>query len=263
MVTSISAPFADRVMNRAFAKHSIVHLSASAQPVVEASGHPLFSDLAVGESRDCEMVSLFIDLTDFTGRTFWDDPELTAELAHGALSGFSYAVTMLGGHVLGLRGDGLFAGFGPSQDPKISAAAALATAAASLDAIESTVNPRLKLRGVHPIQARAGIDFGKTTFTRSGTADVNEVNAIGFATNFAAKCEKRAKSWEVVVGEGLYDSLDPADLMNEHEKSPKVFQRDLERRYYKFFDVRWRRVVPQVNSAIAEVAGRSLVGASF
>ncbi len=263
MVTNISAPFADRVMSRAFDERSVVHLSASAQPVAETTGHPLFDGLAVGESRSCEMVSLFIDLTDFTGRTFWDDPESTAELAHGALSGFSYAVTMLGGHVLGLRGDGLFAGFGPSGDPKIPAAAALAAAAASLDAIDSAVNPRLKARGVHPVQARAGIDFGMTTFVRSGTAEVNEVNVIGFATNFAAKCEKRAKSWEVVVGEALHASLDPAVLMTEHERSPKTFQRDHERRYYKFYDVSWRTIVPQVNSTIAEVAGRSLAGASF
>jgi adenylate cyclase len=261
MVTSLAQEFATRVFERADARR-IIRASATDQSQIE-TGHPSFADLAVGERRSCEMVSLFLDLTDFTGRTFWDGAEETADLAHGALSGFSYVVEAFGGHVLGLRGDGVFAGFGPSADPRIAAAAALTACAAALDAIEAAVNPPLLASGREPIQARAGLDYGETTFIRSGTKNASEVNVIGFATNFAAKCEKKAHSWEVIAGEGLHDVLGPAGLLTKHADSPKRYQRAYQVKSYNFFDCAWRRLLPQVESTMTEIAGRSLVGASF
>lgn len=261
VVTNLSEQFADRVFDR-LNENQVIRASADGLHSVR-NGHPAFEDLEVGEKRTCKMVSVFLDLTDFTARSFWDGAEETADLADGALSGFAYIVTALGGYVLGLRGDGLFAGFGPTADAKVAAAAALAACAASLDAIQSTVNPRLERTGRVPIQARAGIDFGETTFVRTGTNELSEVNAIGFATNFAAKCEKTALSWEVVAGEGLHDLLGPAELFTPHAKSPKPYQRNYKVKNYHFYQCNWRPLVREVDSTINEIAGRSLVGAGF
>ena len=42
------------------------------------------------------MVAVFLDLTDFTGRTFRDDQEQTADLAHAVLTGLIQVVTDFG-----------------------------------------------------------------------------------------------------------------------------------------------------------------------
>ncbi|MGS2806703.1 adenylate/guanylate cyclase domain-containing protein [Nocardia sp. MW-W600-9] len=231
-------------------------LTASAGQIV--TGHPRFADLAVGQSSSCDMASVFLDLTNFTARTFWDDPEDMTRLAHAVLSGFTLVVKRFGGHVLGLRGDGLFAGFGPAPQPEAVVVVAAAACAAALDATRNYLNPQLKTWGIEPVQARAGADYGKATFVRSGTPTANEINIVGFASNFAAKCEKAAKSWELVVGEGFAEYINSPDLLTAHEDSPKRYSRGTDVRRYSYYQHSWQRILPEIDSAMSEISGRPL-----
>lgn len=228
--------------------------TASAGVPQKALGHPDYEDLAVGDRATAPMVAVFLDLTNFTGRTFWDDQEEVVDLAHAVLSGFVQTVRNFGGHPLGLRGDGLFAGFSPG-DPAFTATMALGACASALDAVENAVNPWLDRSGMARVQARAGLDYGPITFVRSGDQASSEINPLGFAANFAAKCEKQAASWEIVVGEGLYNLLPSSDVFDEHEKSPKQYSRDYRREYYRFYDYRWRRTVPHLDGIVEALAG--------
>ncbi|GAB2490429.1 hypothetical protein [Nocardiopsis aegyptia] len=221
---------------------------------IRTLGHPDFEDLEIGERRTAPMVAAFIDLTNFTGRTFWDDQDEVVDLAHAVLSGFIEVVSLFGGHPLGLRGDGLFAGFSPG-DPQVAASLALSACAFTLDGIESEVNPWLESRGIARVQARAGLDYGQTTFVRSGSSIRSEINPLGFAANFAAKCEKKANSWEIVSGEGLTKLLPDYPYFIEHKDSPKTYQRNHERKFYKFYDYRWRNTVKHLPSAISQLNG--------
>lgn len=233
-------------------------LVASAAPSLEtrALGHPAFEELEVGQRRAASVAAVFLDLTDFTGRSFWDDETEVVDLAHAVLTGFVEIVAAYGGHPLGLRGDGLFAGFGPG-DPRIDASMALGACAFALKAVEEGLNPRLDGLGIRRVQARAGIDYGRLTFVRTGSAEHSEVNVIGFAANFAAKCEKKAASWEVVAGEGLQQQLPDAPTLTEHEDSPKRYQRDYQGRSYKFYDYRWRQAVPHLAGIVEQIGGHS------
>lgn len=194
-------------------------IRASGALETRALGHPAFADITIGAKHTASLVAVFLDLTDFTGRTFWDDESEVVDLAHAVLTGFIETVTVFGGFPLGLRGDGLFAGFGPG-DPKVDTVMALSACAFALDAVEREVNPRLEQAGIARVRARAGLDYGRITFVRSGSDDHSEVNPIGFAANFAAKCEKKAKSWEILIGQGLADELPDATTFVEHEDSP-------------------------------------------
>lgn len=231
-------------------------LRASAALETKALGHPDFESLAVGERRTASIVATFIDLTDFTGRSFWDDETEVVDLAHAVLSGFVETVVNFGGFPLGLRGDGLFAGFGPG-DPQIDAVMALSACAFALDAVENVVNPRLERMGIARVQARAGLDFGRITFVRSGSSQHSEINPLGFAANFAAKCEKKADSWEIVTGEGLAAVLSSSDAFVEHEDSPKTYQRDYQRKTYKFYDYRWRKTLQHIPGTVQQLNGNS------
>lgn len=229
-------------------------LLASAGGEAKALGHPDFESLAVGERATASIVVAFIDLTDFTGRSFWDDDTEVVDLAHAVLTGFVETVVNFGGFPLGLRGDGLFAGFGPGQ-PQIDGVMALSACSFALDAVEQVVNPRLKMLGIAPIQARAGLDYGRLTFVRSGNPQHSEINPLGFAANFAAKCEKKANSWEIIAGEGLSELLPASDTFVEHRDSPKTYQRDYQRKTYKFFDYRWRKTLQHIPGTVQQLNG--------
>ncbi|WP_406816525.1 adenylate/guanylate cyclase domain-containing protein [Mycobacterium sp. M23085] len=253
-----TSQFGDAVMRdfrrRQLVQQRSVTASTGAELEAKALGHPAFENLVVGESRATSLVAVFLDLTDFTGRTFWDDETEVANLAHAVLSGFVSVVCAFGGYPLGLRGDGLFAGFGPG-DPRVDSVCALSACAFALNAVENGLNPQLDKAGIHRVQARAGLDYGRITFVRTGSRLHNEVNAIGFAANFAAKCEKKAKSWEIIIGQNIAEQLPDAAAFSEHEKSPKPYQRNYERRYYKFYDYWWRTTLPYLPGAIEQING--------
>lgn len=222
------------------------------------TGHPMAADLHVGQRRSLAMASIFLDLSQFTSRTFWDDAENVAVLAHAVLSGFTDVVQKLGGHVLGLRGDGMFAGFGPTDDPRAAVSAAAMACAAALDAVQTVLNPRLEAKSIQPVIARAGADYGNAVFIKSGTQEVNEVNVIGFASNFAAKCEKAAAAWETVVGEGFADHIGSSDWLQAHRDSPKRYTRNRQTKSYYFYNYSWRNALSEVDSTVEELRGNSL-----
>ncbi|GAB16921.1 hypothetical protein GOEFS_017_00370 [Gordonia effusa NBRC 100432] len=215
---------------------------ASGHVATRSLGHPEFENLRPGQRRTIPLVAVFLDLTNFTGRTFWDHQDEVADLAHATLTGFIEIVSSFGGFPLGLRGDGLFAGFGVG-DTEFSAAMSLSACAFALDTVETVVNPWLKQSGLASVQARAGLDYGPITFVRSGNSEHSEINPIGFAANFAAKCEKKANSWEIVVGQGLADILPDFAYFSHHEDSPQYYSRDNEKREYRFFKYRWRNTL--------------------
>jgi class 3 adenylate cyclase len=229
-------------------------MRASAGLETKALGHPEYESLDMGDRKTAPMVCVFLDLSNFTARTFWDNQDEVVDLAHAVLSGFIEAVTLFGGHPLGLRGDGLFAGFSPGA-PDVTAAMALAACTFVLDGVENEVNPWLDQLGIARVQARAGLDYGQTTFVRSGSREHSEINPLGFAANFAAKCEKKAKSWEIVTGAGLRELLPAHPHFVEHPDSPKEYDRNYERKFYKFFDFRWRRTVPLLPGLLPQLDG--------
>lgn len=222
---------------------------AASEAIHTPVGHPAFRHLDVGQSAQCDAAVVFADLTDFTGRSFWDKPEDVVELSRAVVTQVMDVITSFGGHVLGLRGDGVFACFGgpDSQSPALDVALALGAAAWTLDATQNALNDLLKLSGIEPVQMRVGADYGRLDFLRTGSEDRSEVNVLGFAANFAAKCEKYAHSWEVVAGETLQAQLAAADIFVQHDLSPKRYTRAGEERPYRFYDVRWRQLLPHLS----------------
>ena len=219
-------------------------------------GHPDFADLPLGGSGHCAAAAVFLDLDAFTARTFWEDPDTVVRLARAVLTQLVEVVVDHGGFVLGLRGDGVFACFGgPGSDPELDVAAALGAAAFALDATEGALNELLAMFGLDPVRLRAGADHGRLDFVRTGVQGASEVNVIGFAANFAAKCEKTANSWELVVGEGLAGQVPNQSLLSPHANSPKSYQRNGVRRTYSFCDVDWRSITPHTAGVREDLGG--------
>lgn len=235
-------------MSRGFEKSAAV---ASSPPV----GHPSFFELGIGQMRTCPLAVAFIDMRRATARSFWEPLTQVAQLTLAVLGQVAAVVQESGGHVLGLRGDGLMAGWGDGgSDHHVDVVMAAAASMFSLDAVENGLNETLKMSSIEPVQIRAGMDWGTACFARTGTVEASEVNVVGHAANFAAKCEKHALAWEVVVGEGAAGALDSQHL-TAHAKSPQTYEHKGQRRAYSFYDLSWRPLIDQAASAISQVAG--------
>lgn len=237
--------FASRVL-AAYKSRSdpFMAIKASSESVAPAGvpfGHPLFQALGVGEQQRLSMVSAHLDLSAFTPRTFWEDLGDVGDLALAVLTQLAFTVQSFGGHVLGLRGDGLYAGWGGvGSDPEVDTALALAGCAFALDATRGALNGLLEASGIEPVRMKAGVDHGEVMFVRVGGQDQSEVNVVGFSANFASKCEKAANSWEIVAGEGASKWIAP-EFLSRHPDSPKTYSRGFERRHYAFSTFGWDR----------------------
>lgn len=245
-MTRNATDFAESVMGRIRASELVdqSHKSELSKRGLRASaasapslGHPEFEGLALGESGSTTSVAMFLDLRRFTARSFWDSPEQILRLNVAVITELAIAVQQHGGYVLGFRGDGVFACFdgGGLLDARAVAGIAVGAAAWALDAVQNSLNSRLELAGIEPVQVRVGLDFGRLDFVRIGSDSGSEVNVLGFAANFASKCEKAAKSWEVVAGESLALLLPPCDVTRL--ANPVRYMRQGESRTYHLFDV--------------------------
>jgi adenylate cyclase len=235
------------------ASESLVAAAASTPPL----GHPRFMRLPLGMSGSTEAVAMFLDLRRFTARSFWDPPEQIMHVNVAVISELAAAIERHGGYVLGFRGDGVFACFDASSslDSRIAAGVAVGAAAWALDAVQNALNGLLELSGIAPVQVRAGLDFGRLDFVRIGSpSGASEVNVLGFAANFASKCEKAALAWEVVVGERLAGLLPGSDLIH-HSDSPAEYTRAGERRRYHFYRVLLGAYLRHIQGVADELAG--------
>jgi adenylate cyclase len=149
------------------AERGVIKASTGGPGYGVPTGHPIGRTLALGESRSVELASLFFDLDEFTARTFWSDQDETVRLAHAVLSGVAEVVSATGGYVAGLRGDGLYAVFGPNEDVFCTVHAS-ACGALALDLVQNGLNPMLERAGIDPVRAAVGADFGLVSLVRSG-----------------------------------------------------------------------------------------------
>lgn len=260
-----NSEFSSGVMNRyerssgGFNKSVAQHGLYRSQGVVQATpvGHPAFSGLNVGETATCDMAIAFLDIRAMTTRSFWESLTDVTELTIAVLGQIAEVVQESGGHVLGMRGDGLMAGWGDTaSDGAVDVAMAMAACAFSLDAVKNSLNEILKISRIEPVQLCAGSDYGMVCFAGTGTTEASEINIVGHPANFAAKCEQHAHSWEIVVGEGASRLINPY-LLTPHAKSPRVYQYRDEQRSYSFHQFAWHQIVGEAATAIAQVAGEA------
>lgn len=202
-------------------------------------GHPSFEAVPLGANDHCDLAVGYLDLSKFTWRSFWDNATDTVFLARAVLDQFSLVVQDRGGYILGFRGDGLMVGWGDrGSNATADVDCAVAACAFALDACRGALNEMLELYGIEPVIAKAGLDHGRCDFVRMGTVDANDINIVGFPANFAAKCEKYAHAWEIVVGEQAVRHLNPSRL-TMHPESPQSYTRNYQTKSYAFATFDW------------------------
>lgn len=198
--------------------------------------HPDFADLEAGERRTGSFASFFIDLSDFTARSVFEPVEQLADFTELVLSAYWESVERHGGYVLDIRGDGLFAGFGGvGAQANVETNRAIEAMAFCLRATTDTLNPELTQAGIHPTDVKVSGDWGDVLATRIGS----RINYLGASMNVAAKLEKFAAEFTLVVGDDLVRK-GPSAPLAPHPNSPyKITYGGTQTKSYPFFVVTW------------------------
>jgi class 3 adenylate cyclase len=226
----------DRVYKAAESTRARSTLHQEALSTQSPAEHPDFADLEVGERRIGSFASFFIDLSDFTARSVFEPVEQLADFTELVLSAYWDSVEGHGGYVLDIRGDGLLAGFGGvGAQANAEINRAVEAMAFCLRATRDTLNPELTQAGIHPTDVKVSGDWGDVLAIRIG----NRINYLGSSLNVAAKLEKFADEFTLVVGDDLA-SKRPSAPLTPHPDSPyQITYGTSQRKSYPFFVVTW------------------------
>lgn len=160
---------------------------------------PRYKALPNGHARNAHAVVLAVDLRCSTWYAQHHGPRNTFSLLHTFLPTMEYIVDQTGGVVIGLRGDGLIAGFGltdvvndervfTTEKAERAASSSVRCGKAMVESMESIINPLLEEYDIPADRsAGVGITTGQVVITRIGIENASEVTAYGSCLNQACK----------------------------------------------------------------------------
>jgi class 3 adenylate cyclase len=175
-----------------------VNLRAKSAEAGSIAEIPRFAAMQVGYGQTAFAAILFVDMRDSSKRAEELGPRQTYLTIHAYLPAMAYVVSKFSAHVVGFRGDGLFAAFGldatgsnpPNCDIGSELSRAVRCAYAMIEALDEVIIPALNKKDVDTKDLRIGIGIaaGDIVITRVGLELSNcELTAYGPAVNKASK----------------------------------------------------------------------------
>lgn len=199
-------------LNRQANGTSLIEAKASAS----VADDPRYNLLDDGWGQAAFAVILSVDLRNSTYRAVRHGPKATYLTMHSFLPTMAYLASHCGGKIIGLRGDGLFAGFQITEtlteDKFFDTSKAAKAASQSVEcgfgmvqAIEMVLNPILAQEGVpNGLEIGVGITSGNLVITRIGFDSATEITAYGSCVNEACKLSTHGKN-QVFVSRAVQD----------------------------------------------------------
>src|SRR5262252_8146655 len=151
------------------------------------------------------VTTLFSDVRGFTSMAENLPPETVVEILNEYFAGAAPLVFKHGGILDKFIGDGLMALFGvPYEQPDSASRAVRAAAALQREMIR--LNQKLKSRGLPEIAIGIGINTGNVVVGYIGSEQRTDYTAIGDAVNLAARLEKRAAPWQILISSATLEA---------------------------------------------------------
>ena len=180
--------------------------------------HPNFTDMKFGEKRYQYCASMFIDIKGSTNLSVNYNLEQVRMMKDAILSLCIQTVTMFGGHVQRLQGDGLYVQFTDKNvhqnDMMINA---LNSASVLCQFVSTSLADLFVQRNLKPLRIKVGIDFAenvKCLWSHYGLPGCNELTATSLHVDLAAKLQACCASNEIRIGQYVKQFLDlPADYL--------------------------------------------------
>lgn len=183
--------------------------------------HPNFADMRFGEKRYQYCASMFIDIKGSTNLSLNYSLEEVRLMKDAILSLCIQTVTVFGGHVQRLQGDGLYVQFTERQIHQNNMMInALNAASVLCQFVSTTLADLFEQHNLKPLRIKIGIDFAedsKCLWSHYGLPGCNELTATSLHVDLAAKLQARCASNEIRIGQYVKQFL---DLPEEFLKVP-------------------------------------------
>jgi class 3 adenylate cyclase len=136
-------------------------------------------------------------------------PEKFATILHVFSQEMSLVTSEYGGYVLKYVGDAIIALFPAEYDRRQASKNAIECAKDMRRIIRECVNPELSARRFPEITVKMSIDYGDVQVVLYGKSiDRSHIDIVGSSISMAAKMIPLAKTWQIVIGQSMYENLD-------------------------------------------------------
>jgi class 3 adenylate cyclase len=113
------------------------------------------------------------------------------------------------GYVLKYVGDAIIALFPAEYKSGQASKNAVDCAKDMQRIIKECVNPELIARGLPQLTVKMSIDYGDVQVVLYGRSiDRSHIDIVGSSISMAAKMIPLAKTWQIVIGQSMYENLD-------------------------------------------------------
>lgn len=189
------------------------------------------------------MVVLYVDIVDSTKMSMILPPDRLSVLISSFSQEMSYVIEQFGGYVLKFVGDAVIGYFVENKTSQIPAIYnAVGCADSMINVVKQGINPILAEKiGLSEISIKIGIDFGKNVVVRYGADEKKAyVDLLGPTMNVASKIQNLARPNQIIVGQMIYDNLDPymqeffSDMTDELNHPLQHYSDDYDKTYHVY-----------------------------
>lgn len=152
------------------------------------------------------VTALFSDVRGFTSMSETLEPNIVVEMLNKYFADMTPIVFEHRGLLDKYIGDGLMALFGAPVETEDAATNAVAAAIAMQHRM-LIVNADLKEAGLAEIAIGIGINTGTVTLGYIGSEERTDYTAIGDAVNLAARLEKQALGWQIIISRSTLNKI--------------------------------------------------------
>lgn len=167
------------------------------------------------------VVILYVDIDGSTKMSMMLSPEKFAMILHVFSQEMSLVTSEYGGYVLKYVGDAIIALFPAEYDSSQASRNAVGCAKDMQWIIKECVNPELSARGLPQLTVKMSIDYGDVQVVLYGKSiDRSHIDIVGSSISMAAKMLPLAKTWQIVIGQSMYENLDSKQNFTEMNIDP-------------------------------------------
>jgi adenylate cyclase len=155
------------------------------------------------------VVILYVDIDGSTKMSMKLSPEKFATILHVFSQEMSLVTSEYGGYVLKYVGDAIIALFPAEYDSSQASKNALESAKEMQRIIKESINPELSARQLPELSVKMSIDYGYVQVVLYGKSiDRSHIDIVGSSISVAAKMISLAKTWQIMIGQSIYENLD-------------------------------------------------------
>ena len=187
------------------------------------------------------VVILYVDIDGSTKMSMTLSPDKFATILHVFSQEMSLVTSEYGGYVLKYVGDAIIALFPAEYDTGQASKNAVGCAKDMQRIIKECVNPELIARGLPQLTVKMSIDYGDVQVVLYGKSiDRSHIDIVGSNISMAAKMIPLAKTWQIVIGQSMYENLESKQNLIEMNVDPTrwTFVDEKTRGSYKLYTLR-------------------------